>query len=162
MRAYLVVLCAVAAIGIAGPARAQTAPHCGTDLQKNVYRFCYDGTAWQADEPSNVRFTSKDRVDVQVVHLNFFRYTLSFGVQEEKSDAYQYLSKLWNSALGIGFGSLVGALGPAAAASDEKARQEQAFVNNVRVLLRYAEALDTKITRAIDVHRKPGLNKPEV
>jgi hypothetical protein len=162
MRPYLILICVVAALGAAQSTQAQSTLHCGTTLEKNVYRFCYDGTAWQVDEPSNVRFTSKDRVDVHVVHLNFFRYTLSFDVQEERSESYQYLSKLLNSVLGVGFGSLVGALGPPAGATDERAKQEQAFVNNVRVVVRYAEALDTKITRAIGLHRKPGLNDAEV
>lgn len=162
MRPFVALMFVVATLGVAQSTQAQSMPRCGTMLEKNVYRFCYDGTVWQVDEPSNVRFTSTDRVDVQVMHLNFFRYTLSFNVQEETSESYQYLSKLWNSVLGVGFGSLLGALEPEAELPRSRADQERAFVNNLRAVLRYAEALDTKITRAIGVHRKPGLNPAEV
>jgi len=130
----------------------------GREFENNLYRFCFDGNAWQVDEPSNVRFTNRDRVDVEVQHLNYLRYTLSFDIQEQKSDAYQYLTKLWTSVTGIGFGSLLGALGPGA----ELSRGEQEFLTRLRELLRYSEALDTGLTRTLTEHRKPGLNAAEL
>jgi demethoxyubiquinone hydroxylase (CLK1/Coq7/Cat5 family) len=145
----------------AQPSTAATA-QCGSQLADNLYRFCYDGTKWLVDEPSNVRFTNRDRVEVEVQHLNYFRYTLSFDVQEQKSEAYQYLTKLWTSVLGVGFGSLIGSLAPEGAPADARAQAEQAFVKHLRELLRYIEALDTKVTRAIAVHRKPGLETKEL
>jgi hypothetical protein len=147
------------AIGLAGAASAQEvpAPHCGTTRTSNLYKFCYDGNAWQVDEPTNVRFTDSDRVEVEVIRLNYFRYTLSFDVQEQKAEAYQYLTKLWTSVLGVGFGSAIVALGPVAAVLTP----EQQFVDHLRQVLRYAEALDAGITRGIAAHRKPGLNADE-
>jgi hypothetical protein len=149
-------------------AQAPEPPHCGgTTLTSNLYRFCYDGKQWQVDEPSNVRFTSRDRVEVEVMHLNYFRYTLSFDVQEQKSEAYQYLTKLWTSVIGIGFGSFTADLSgtplPAGATDDERRKRtaQDAFIRHLRDLLRYAEALDTRITRAIGRHQRPGLDSVE-
>ena len=150
------------------PRRLPSAARPSEGHSSTWYRFCYNGTTWLVDEPSNVRFTNRDSVEVEVLHLNYFRYTLSFDVQEQKSDAYQFLTKLWTSVVGAGFGSVFGALGPddaPAIATEEQRRRlaaEREFVTHLRELLRYVEALDTKITGSIAAHRRPGLNSAEL
>ncbi len=151
-------------LGTVGVARGQTGSvtrngRCGATPAKNLYRFCYDGTSWLVDEPLNQRFTDRDRVEVDVQHVNYLRYTLSFDVQEQKSEAYQYLTKLFTSGLGASLGSLAGALGGQSTA--EKAAGDQ-FITNSRELLRTIDALDSKVSATLVAHRKPGLNPAEV
>lgn len=143
-------------MGLAGSANAQ--PHCGSPATANLYRFCYDGKAWQIDEPTNARFTDRDRVEVEVVRLNYFRYTLSFDVQEQKSEAYQYLNKLWTSVLSVGVGSLTGALDDA---TKKRSDNETAFLRRLIALVRASQALDAALTRAVAAHRLPGLSPAE-
>jgi hypothetical protein len=166
MRRILLSLLVLLASASLANAQVVAAPKCGgATLTNNVYRFCYDGSTWLMDEPANARFTNGDRVEVQVLHLNYLRYTLSFDVQEQKSESYQYLNKLWTSVLGIGFGSLGGILSPPGEDADLRKKREAAenlFLDRLRQVLRYAEALDTHITVTIGEHRRPGLNQAEV
>jgi hypothetical protein len=157
----LIVLAAVVAT-TATVARAQPAPgsapqsaRCGNALAPNVYRLCFDGQAWQVDEPTNSRFTNRDRVEVEVQHFNFLRYTLAFDVQEEKSEAYQYLTKLWTSILNPDI------LQAFALGETTGPRAVDLLVEALRDLYRREQALDRKITSIASRYRKTGLTGAE-
>lgn len=130
--------------------------HCGT-LAHNLYRACYDDKAgkWFVDEPTNDRFTNRDRVEIEIQHFNFLRYTLSFDVKEEKSTSYEFLAKLWTSILGLDLGSLAGTLG----ASDTGAKD---LSKSVQAVLRRTNALDLTITRILESVRGTGLSAAQV
>ena len=69
MRLQRLLLSVLLAFGLSESAIAQQAVartgQCG-DLTNNLYRFCYNGATWLVDEPLNVRFTNRDRVEVEV------------------------------------------------------------------------------------------------
>jgi hypothetical protein len=134
-----------------------TAATCGSELANNLYRLCFDGKAWKIDEPSNSRFTNRDRVEVEIQRFNFIRYTLSFDVKEEKSESYQYLTKLWTSVLSPDLLGLVG-LGLDA---DKTAAEAAALVTAMRDLNRRTEALDRRIAGLVGVFTKTGLTTGE-
>jgi hypothetical protein len=132
-----------------------TAAVCGTSLTNNLYRLCFDGKTWKVDEPSNSRFTNRDRVEVELQHFNFIRYTLAFDVKEEKSESYQYLTKLWGSILSPDILGLVG-LG-----IDADRDPANALVTAMRDLNRRTIALDQRVSTLVSTYTKTGLTGPQ-
>ena len=137
---------------------------CAGSQAHDLYRFCFDGTKWNIDEPTNNRFTNRDRVEVEVQHFNFLRYTLSFDIKEEKSESYQYLTKLWTSVLSPDIAGLIGGLGLEEPRNDQERKKNSAeavLFHNIRELLRRTDALDRKITLVGEPYRKTGLTDAE-
>ena len=122
-------------------------------LARNRYTACFDGETWVIDEPTNPRFTNRDRVELEVEYFNFLRYTLSFDVKEEKSESYQYLTKLWSSLLDPNLLNLL-ALG------GERGSNED-LIAALRDVYRRAQALDRRVTSLAGMYRKTGLKKDE-
>jgi hypothetical protein len=137
---------------LAQPAATMRTGACGTPAH-NLYRLCFEKTEWKVDEPDNARFTNRDRVEVEIRHFNFLRYTLSFDVKEEKSESYQYLTKLWSSLLSPDMLSFLGLGG--------EARGDASLITAMRDVYRRAQALDRKITKVASQYRRTGLTDSE-
>ena len=117
----------------------------------------YDGTEWKTTAPAQARITDKDRVDVCVEHFNFLRYTLKFDVDEEQSEAYAYLTKLWGSILLDPFGSVMAAFGPTA----PPAATRPPVVVKLHELYKASRALDAAVSTSAVKYTETGLTAGE-
>jgi len=114
---------------------------------------------WDVKPPSLPRITNRERVEVCVEHFNFLRYTLSFDVTEEKSESYDYLTKLWTSVLSP---SLAGVLGAVAAPQGVAAlTPEQRFLIQLQAIYALATELDHAIGEQIAKYSLTGLEAEE-
>ena len=122
---------------------------------RSVFDVCYDGETWRVQPPPNPRLTNKDPVWVRVRHFNFLRYTLSFNIEEEKSESYGFLAKLWSGILNPSVADILGGLGPGATPPSN-------LIALAADVYRTSQETQRRIAAAVQPHRKPGLSLAEV
>lgn len=121
-----------------------------------VFDVCFDGIQWQVQPPPNARITNKDAVWIRVRHFNFLHFTLSYDIKEEKSDSYQYLTRLWSSILSPQLGDLIGAL----SVGDKRDILPQ-FLNLVVAVYAKGQEVQRQVDVVLHTYANPGLTASE-
>jgi hypothetical protein len=111
---------------------------------------------WDITPPDRARITNRDRVEVCIEHFNYLRYTLSFSVAEERSEAYDYLTKLWTSVLNPSAGDFLKAL-----AAPQLGAPPPMFLERLQIIYALATELDRAIGEQLGTFRQTGLNAQE-
>ncbi len=134
-----------------GPAATPPGPRvesCDGATTRLRFTVTFDGREWRTTAPANVRISDRDRVEVCVEHFNFLRYTLTFDVAVQQSEAYSYLTKLWGSILNPLSGLPLAT--PAVAGPGD-------LVGALQTLYRLSRELDGAVAAATRPYAKTGL-----
>ena len=126
--------------GAAAPAAAQVRSCTPRNTVAYLVRFLSAKGEWDITPPDKARITNRDRVEVCIEHFNYLRYTLTFDVAEERSESYDYLTKLWTSVLNPSAATLLDALG-----APQPNAPPPTFLQRLQVIYGLATDLDRAI-----------------
>jgi hypothetical protein len=157
MRRWYLVVCLLACV--AAPVAAQPASCSGRGGAVYTLTFSPGAGEWTVTPPAQPRITNRDRVEVCVEHFNFLRYTLTFDVAEEKSEAYAYLTQLWTSVLSPSLAGLIGALAAPQPGAPRTPQEE--FLLQLQTIYALANELDHTVGAEIARYPRTGLDAQE-